>query len=485
MRPLSHIINVIFSTGVFPKILKSAIIVPIFKQGNKKLANNYRPIALISSIGKLIEKCIKYKLTNFLEKYKLLSNQQFGFRKDTSTENALCGVTDRILNDLDSGKKVVGIFLDLTKAFDTVVHQILLERLHNIGIRGIANDLFKSYLSGRSQRVKIDNILSDPIEVECGVPQGTVLGPLLFNIYVNSVFSILHRGGIYCFADDTMIIVNGNTWDLAVLEAERALSSIKAWLDSSLLTLNVDKTKFITFALTKRALPDIHCLVLHDKDCHLNKVHCKCRNLIKRQEFWKYLGILIDETLTWKNHINYVTAKVRKLIFKFYELRNIVNIKVLKMVYYSLIQSMINYGLVVWGYARRNSISTLIVAQKHIIKIIYFKIKRYPTYLLFQESNFLNIEQLYIKSVIRYMLQNRCYKNVLFHKFNTRNTSKNYVLVPAVSHSATQRHISFVGPKLYNMLPLYIKNKPYAKVKKKLQSWILENNTVLTSLLEL
>ena len=127
MRPLSHIINVIFSTGVFPKILKSAIIVPIFKQGNKKLANKYRPIALTSPTGKLIEKCIKYKLTT--------TNQQFGFRKDTSTENALCGVTDTILNDLDSGKIVVGIFLELTKTFDTGVHEILLERLHNIGIR--------------------------------------------------------------------------------------------------------------------------------------------------------------------------------------------------------------------------------------------------------------------------------------------------------------------------------------------------------------
>ena len=483
LRPLSHIINTIFSTGVFPKILKTAVIVPLFKQGNKKLANNYRPISLISTVSKLIEKCIKHKLMSFLEQHKLLSNNQYGFRKDTSTENALCKVTDIILNDLDSGKKVVGIFLDLAKAFDTVAHQILLERLYNMGIRGIANDLFRSYLSDRSHRVKVENIFSDPLKVECGVPQGTVLGPLLFNIYVNSIFSVLDEGNIHCFADDTIIIVNGLTWDLAILEAERAFFKIKRWLDSSFLSLNIDKTKFVTFALTKKGLPDIQYLMLHDSDCPMNKESCKCNNLIERKNNWKYLGIFIDENLSWKDHVNYVTTKVRKLIFKFYELRNVLNIKVLKMIYYSLVESIINYGLVVWGYARKTAMSALEVAQKYVIKIMYFKNKRYPTGLLFQESGLFNLEQLYIKSIVRYMLKNQCYKNMLQHNLNTRNVANNNVFVPAMSHSATQRHICFVGPKLYNVLPLQFKNKSYTKVKQKLKNWILETRISLSSFL--
>lgn len=184
IKPLSHLVNVVFSTGIFPEIFKTATIIPLYKQGDKKSTNNYRPIALTSTISKLLEKCIKLRMLSFLEKNKLLNENQFAFRENSSTENALCRVTETILRKLDQGKKVIGIFLDLQKAFDTVAHQILLKRLNCMGIRGTPNNLIKSYLE-RKQCTKIINEVSEEMEVEFGVPQGTVLSTLLFNIYIS------------------------------------------------------------------------------------------------------------------------------------------------------------------------------------------------------------------------------------------------------------------------------------------------------------
>lgn len=372
--------------------------------------------------------------------------------------------------------------MDLAEAFDTVAHYILLERLCNIGIRGLANDLIGSYLSGRTQRVRIADTISDSLQTRCGVPQGTVLGPLLFNIYINGIMSVLDEEKVYCFADDTVIIVCGQTWNSAINKAERAITKIKRWLDSSLLALNVEKTKFLAFGLTERTLPAIQKIKIHDYDCKYDADLCNCGCIIERKECIKYLGVLLDEKLTWKFHVNYITNKIRKLIYKFYELRQIMNIRTLKLVYFALVESIINYGLCVWGNAQKCTMASLHVAQKYIIKIILFKNRTFPTDSLFRESGLFNVEQMYIKCIIRFMITKPYYRIDLRHKINTRATARQNVIVPSVLCSATQRHIAYIGPKIYNVLPLDIRNKTYKQVKHKINRWIVESSLKLNDL---
>lgn len=415
----------------------------------------------------------------FLNKHNLLSENQFAFRDNVNTENALCRVTENIVKWLDCGSRVVAIFLDLAKAFDTVAHEILLSRLHDIGIRGLAHDLFRTYLSNRTQKVKIANVKSDSASVEVGVPQGTVLGPMLFSIYMNGIFSVLNEGRVFCFADDSVILVNGDTWVSAIRKAESAITLIKRWLDFSLLSLNIDKTHFMTFALTQTTLPEVREIAVHDYDCDLQSLNCKCRSSIKRKESLKYLGVFIDENLTWKTHIEYVTTKIRKLIYKFYELRNILPTKILKTIYLSLVESVINYGVVVWGNARKNIKSALNVAQKYLIKIMYFKNRRYSSELLFHECRLLTVDQIYLLAAIRFMLKTNYYKREITHELNTRNVARHNVIVPLVGSSATQRHLYFVGPKIYNLLPTCFRTKEYFQIKNKLKEWLIDGNITI------
>lgn len=474
--PLKHLANLIFGTGIYPDILKTATVIPIFKQGDKKQTNNYRPITLTSTVSKLIEKCIKKRLLAFLDKYKLIDANQFGFREGSNTEKAICKVTEDILKTLDQGKKVVAIFLDLMKAFDTVDHHILLRRLENIGVRGITNNLIRSYLSGRMQSVRLNDTKSDKRLVEYGVPQGTVLAPILFNIYINGLLSVLKEGNVYCFADDTVIIINDSDWDMVKTKSELAMFKVKKWLDNSLLSLNTDKTKFVAFSLMSRNLPTFQNITLHSYNCNLNDL-CQCDQLIERTKNVKYLGIMMDENLSWKDHIMYITNKIRKLIYKFYELRNIFTFKMLKIIYQSLVESIICYGLVVWGSAGKMVLKKLEIAQKAILKIILFKKKRYPSILVYKDSQTLNPKQLYIKTILRFMLQNPNYRETLInHGKNTRGETKNNITLCNPRHTTCQNHIYYAGPKLFNMLPHNIRNKPYYKVKNEINNWILDTN---------
>lgn len=474
LDPILHLVNLIFETGTFPSIFKHAIVTPLHKSGDKKILSNYRPITLTSNLSKIIEKCLKLRLNEFLEKNKLLSQYQFGFKENYSTEDAINCVSDQVSTCFNNNEKCMVVFLDLGKAFDTVTHQILLSKLKNMGIRGITYDLFRSYIDGRTQSVKINDYISVPKTVDFGVPQGTVLGPVLFSIYMNELLHLLPSVGMVCFADDTAIIIKEKTWKETKAIAESALRKIKVWFDLNFLTLNSDKSSFLCFSISKKTACDFTNIILHDSDCQ--NTPCRCNKKIERQTKVKYLGVILDENLKWNHHVEYISTRIRKLIYKFYQLRQFMQKKTLTMIYLALVESILNYCITAWGGACKTTLQSIIITQKYILKIMLNKPKKFSSTILFKEAKVLQLNQIYLKAVFRILCKNTQYLNVISHCKNTRSAMRRNVTIPKASKTKFQRTLIYASPIIYNLLPIELRNKPYNKVKTKIHNWILDQN---------
>lgn len=454
-KPIVHVLNLCLTQGIFPDVMKQAVVVPIHKSGKKNDMNNYRPISLLPSLSKIFEKCIKNRLVNFLEKHKLLCNNQYGFRNNISADDAIMNVTGKIIKEIDAGHKCLGVFLDLRKAFDTVNHNLLLKKLSALGIRGIGLDLFKSYLANRKQVVKIENEISEMRNINIGVPQGTILGPILFLIYINDLLRInleaLH-GDIYSYADDTVVIFSGLTWESAYENANTGIDLIKKWLDSNLMSLNINKTSLVPFSLTVSGLKQLKSidhlkLTIHNSNC--SNQMCQCPSL-KEVSSVKYLGIIVDQHLKWDLHINYLCNRIRKTIFKFVTLRNILPINILKIVYTAIVESLIQYGILGWGGSSKTALTPLILLQKRIIKICLKKPKDYPTNLLYSEFKVFNINQIFHFSLLKYYHKNKNNFIKQHHEHKTRRNITPTLIEPKCFTTAAFQHSTSLGPRLYN-----------------------------------
>lgn len=464
-QPMAHIINLIFKTGLVPSYFKQSVVTPIFKDGPKNKVQNYRPISLINNFAKLLEKCLKERLTNFFKSNNILSNNQFGFTENVSTADAMYTITSEITNSLNDSKKCIAVFIDLAKAFDTVPHQKLLDVLSHYGVRGSVLEVFKSYLNDRVQYLKINNTLSDPQKIKIGVPQGTILGPILFITYINSLLNIKINGKIISYADDTALIFTGSTWEETKDSVIQGCEIVKNWLDTFKLSLNIKKTNYIAFSLKNVNRPNFNSITIDNKSS----------STIKAVENTKYLGIIIDQHLKWSDHINYLTKKIRKLIHKFYMLKEFLNVRVITLVYKALIESLLRYGIIVWGGTYKCKLQPLAVIQNSILKIMFNKNWLFPTNLLYNDE-ICNINTLYIQSVCSYIHKTEKLKNIVSHQHQTRGKINRHVIIPISRKTINLKFIDYLAPKFYNLLPNEIKQiKSKKNFNKKSKMFIIKN----------
>lgn len=476
--PLVYIFNLSISQGQVPTHFKNAIICPIYKAGDKTDLSNYRPISLLNTIGKVLEQAVKRRLTNYLEQNNILSNNQYGFRHGRSTDDAIIYLTRQIVTDVDQHKKSLAIFLDLAKAFDTVSHKILLRKLHNLGIRGVALEWFRSYLLSRKQVSKVNGVVSEEQTITFGVPQGTVLGPILFLIYMNDLCNLDIDGSIVSFADDTVLYFSAETWCDTHAKAAKGITQVHDWLTNNLLTLNTDKTKYMTFSPTTYGQPDDLNLTIHQ--CRQNRQACSC-NPLKKAEHYKYLGVTIDNRLKWTIHIQNLTSRLRKLIYIFLSLRNILNRQLMKSVYFALCQSVLSYGIAAWGGTYKTILVPLKNTLKLLIRIILKKPPLFPSKELFKEFTVLQLEQLYTRTILSFYHRHPEIQNPIEHSYRTRSQDDQSVKIPKMSKTFGQKHMVFLAPKLFNLLPPELKaintyqNKTF---KSKLTDWLLKDENL-------
>ena len=355
LRQLVFFFNLCLRQGMFPSALKRAVIKPIYKTGSKDRFSNYRPISILPFLSKILEKIVYNRLEYYFDSNETISNCQFGFRKNMSTYMPILLVQDKITEAFEAGKVVCGIYLDLRKAFDTVNVNILLQKLYMYGIRGQTHMMIKSYLQDRTQCVEIDHSRSSLIPIDIGVPQGSILGPLLFLIYINDFPLISHNFNAYLYADDTAIFVEGNDERQLQARINNIVPRISDWFAANQLSINTDKT---------------FCQLYNNSRNKVTVTVFLTGNNIRFLKTVKYLGMYIDDDLRWKSHIAHLTKILSRNVGLISRVRYFLTWKQLLLLYNALFLPYINYCCMIFSNTYSTSITKIQNLQKRVIRLI-------------------------------------------------------------------------------------------------------------------
>ena len=386
--PLSIIINQSLCSGIFPSKLKLAKVIPLYKKEDQRVFGNYRPISLLSSISKIFEKVAFKQILEYFTSNNLLFESQYGFRENHSTELAALEFIDRIKLEMDRKKIPFSIFLDLSKAFDTLNHDILLTKLRYYGIQGIALNWFQSYLTKRSQYVQYNDTSSSIREIETGVPQGSILDPLLFIIYMNDIHTVSDKFSFILYADDTTLIsplcsfshCSHNDMNYVSTMINLELTKISDWLAVNKLLLNAAKTKFMPFHNYQKIIneDDIPHLTIND-------------TVIERVTEFNFLGLTINEFMNWNSHSSKISNKISRTLGVMNRLKRYLPFSALKLMYSSLILSHLQFAITSWGFEWER----LSKLQKRAIRIMTNSKYNAHTDLLFNSLKLLKIKDIF------------------------------------------------------------------------------------------
>lgn len=419
--PLTHIFNLSISSGVFPNKLKIAKLVPLYKKNDKRDCANYRPIAITSIFSKLLEKIMYSRLLNFFNKSDILYDFQFGFRKNYSTSLALLEVINTINSEIHNKCHVMGIFLDLKKAFDTVNHTILLNKLENYGLRGSALNWIKSFLTGRKVFCKLDEHVSSEYPLDCGVPQGAVLSPLLFLLFVNDMHRAIPNHKLRLFADDSNVFIISHNLQLLFQEANLTLKSVHKWLGDNKLSINLAKTNYILFKSSEKTLEFLN----------INNLKLELDNqIIARTASSRYLGVIINERLSWAEYIQEIIKHIRSYVGIFYKYKSNLSMVSGKLLYNCCILPKLNYGIELYGISNKTTLKPLEIQCNKILRCLQNVHPRTHCRIIYNNFNTLPVNYLFRFSLLKILHKSiydpKSLPNVITSKFATNSQTHNY-----------------------------------------------------------
>jgi hypothetical protein len=454
---LSKIFNLCIEEGCYPDSLKIARIVPVFKAGSHEQVSNYRPISILPIINKIFEKLLYIRLQSFFDTCNIISDNQFGFRKSRDTTQATLKLLDAIVPSMGSKECTATVFLDFSKAFDTVDHVILLQKLSRYGVRGSSLRLLESYLSNRHHYVCIDNSTSATLQSEVGVPQGSCLGPLLYLIYANDLNYLIADILLILFADDTALVDRNVNVKFLIFLMNTYLSKISDWCNFNKLAINIEKTKWILFSNKKTVVPK---LMINFAE-------------IERVKNYKYLGFMLDDRLTYRYHIKCLTSTMARYRYITMKVKSFLTDESAKTFYYGLVHSRVSYGLLVWGgvFIEGASADRLCRLQDRIVLNLFSGEgdTRNNVNAIYKRNEILKFADLYRVKLCTciYKIKNENYAPFLRESIELYSRVNHYDVrhlneynIPFPQVRSIKYNFLYRGLVLWNNLPLDIKNSP-------------------------
>ncbi|XP_075150930.1 uncharacterized protein LOC142225039 [Haematobia irritans] len=471
-----------------PQLLKTSLVRPIYKKGQKDDYNNYRPISILPVLEKVLEEIIVRRLNNFLSKYNIINDNQYGFQKGKNINKLLGHFSNFVNQKLDQRAHCIALFIDFSKAFDSLSHGKLLSTLERNGIRGQCLQWFKNYLECRSFRVQIDDNVSKQIPIKYGVPQGSKLGPVLYLIYANELLNILKNSKAFAYADDTAVIVSHPNLEDAQIIMQTELNNIARWCHDNGLIINADKTKLLHIRLPSLSNTSIK-LKFHSTQClhsYRNSAdNDSCETFIEVVDEIKYLGVVVDKYFNWKSHIQELNKKLRKALYILYHLNNSAPLAVTKQAYFALVESQLRHGITSFGSSSHCKILQL--TQNRLLKMLMknrtndhniitnnnddisqqITNPRQNVTIFAQQHSILSVSNLYKNTILNEFHGDSILKPIS-HIHNTRRRVEGRFYVPQHNNKYGKRSLNVQLPMIFNSMPLEALNSGNRHKRKKL-----------------